>query len=172
MGNYIKSVRKRVYNYDKWVVLLLITMPLILLGFNGWEMKQSISAFVYMENNQVFYFLFFIAASMFGYNGALWLKNYQILLGAALAGIALTPHLEYELAHNIFAVGFFLGSIYIMIKHSSKEQRPFKIIAGAFIVFGMLGHFAVGWYSLFWAEWIGMLPIAIHYVGESLNIID
>lgn len=166
------SIRNRLFNYDKWLVILLTTMPIILMAFDNWNVRTSISNYVYMKHNQVFYFLLIIAASMFGYSGAIWLKNYNILLGVALAGVALTPHLEYPIIHYVFAIGFFLGSVFVMIYYSSKQQRKFKIIAGILIVIAMLLHFVFKIYSLFWAEWIGIIPIAIHYLGESLNIID
>lgn len=167
-----KSVRNRIFNYDKWLVLLLITMPLILVAFDNWQVRPSISNYVYMQHNQVYYFLLIISASMFGYSGALWLKNYNILLGVALLGVALTPHLQYPTLHFSFAIAFFLGSVFVMIYYSSKKQRKFKIIAGVIILLAMLFHFAFNTFSLFYAEWIGIIPIAIHYIGESLNIID
>ena len=167
-----KSVRNRIFNYDKWLVLLLITMPIILISFDGWQVRPSISNYVYMQHNQVFYFLLIIAASMFGYSGALWLKNYNILLGALLLGVALTPHLQFPIIHFTFAGLFFLGSVFVMIYYSSKHQGKFKIIAGIIIIAAMLLHFVFNTFSLFYAEWIGIIPIAIHYIGETLNIID
>lgn len=165
-------MRNRIFRYEIWIVVLLILMPLILIAFDNGNTRSSISNYVYMTNNQVFYFLLFLAASMFGNNGALWLKNYNILLGTFLAGVALTPHLEFPIIHQLFAALFFAGSIFVMIFFSSKEQRKYKIYAGIFITIGMLGHFATNWYSLFWAEWIGMLPICIHFIGESKGKID
>ena len=168
----ISNIKNRIYNFDKWVVLLLITMPLILIAFDDWNVRTSISNYVYMKHNQVYYFLLIIGSTMFAYNGALWRKNYQILLGATLLGVALTPHKEYVILHSISAGLFFLGSIFVMIYYSSKKQRIYKIYVGLFITVVMLLHFILKAYSLFYAEWLGILPIAIHYLGESKGIVD
>ena len=101
-------MRNRIFRYEIWIVVLLILMPLILIAFDNGNTRGSISNYVYMTNNQVFYFLLFLAASMFGNNGALWLKNYNILLGVFLAGVALTPHLQFPIIHQLFAALFLL----------------------------------------------------------------
>lgn len=168
----ISNIKNRIYNFDKWVVFLLIIMPLILVGFDDWNVRSSISNYAYMEHNQVYYFLLIIGSTMFAYNGALWRKNYQMLLGATLLGVALTPHKDYIVSHAVFAGLFFIGSIFVMIYHSSKEQRIYKVYVGVFITAAMLLHFVANAYSLFYAEWLGIVPIAVHYLGESKGIVD
>ena len=165
-------MQNRIFRYEIWIAPLLLFMPIILIGFDYGNIRSSLSDYVYMKHNQVFYFLMFLAATMFSNNGALWVKNYNIVLGALLAGVALTPYLEYPIPHYIFAAGFFLGSVIVMILFSSKSQRIYKIYAGVFIVLGMWGHFIMNWYSLFYAEWLGMLPICIHFIGESKGKIN
>ena len=59
-----------------------------------------------------------------------------------------------------------------MIIFSSAAQREIKIVAAVFIALAILGHFVGDLYSLLVAEWIGMLPMAVHFAGESLNKID
>ncbi|SFS30874.1 DUF7103 family protein [Lutibacter maritimus] len=166
------NLRNRLFNYEKWLVVLLLTMPIVLIAFDNGIVRNSISNYVYMQHNQVYYFLLIISASMFGYSGAIWRKNYNIILGALLAGVVLTPHLSFPTLHFTLAGLFFAYSIVVMILYSSKEQRKFKIYAAAFIVIGMLGHFVFEWYSLLIAEWLGVVPIAIHFIGETLGKID
>jgi hypothetical protein len=59
-----------------------------------------------------------------------------------------------------------------MVFFSSNKERWFKILAALLVLFGMAGTFIFDWYSIFWAEWIGMIPISIHYILETLNKID
>ena len=168
----LKRIHKRLFNYEIWIATMLVLMPLILITFDGGNIRSSVSNYVYMEHNQVYYLILFSAATLFSNNGALWVKNYNIVLGLLLAGVALTPHLEFPIIHQVLAAVFFAGSVFVMIFYSSKKQRKYKIYAGAFIIVGMLGHFVLGVYSLFYAEWIGIVPIAIHYLGESKGIVD
>ena len=59
-----------------------------------------------------------------------------------------------------------------MVFFSSNQQRLIKIFVAIFVLFGMSGHYFFGLYSLFYAEWIGMFPISIHYILELLGKID
>ncbi|WP_271407419.1 DUF7103 family protein, partial [Tenacibaculum soleae] len=78
----------------------------------------------------------------------------------------------YPFWHYLFAIIFFAGSVFVMIFYSSKKQRIYKVIAGIIVVLAMLGTFLFNWYSLLIAEWIGLLPICVHFIGETLNKID
>ena len=40
------------------------------------------------------------------------------------------------------------------------------------IVLSMAGYFVFDWFTLFWAEWLSFAIIALHYVLESLDVID
>ena len=77
-----------------------------------------------------------------------------------------------SLIHYIFAGLFFAGSLFAIVYFSSNKERFVKALVCVGVVLGMAGHFLVGWYSLFWAEWIGMLPITMHFALESLGKID
>jgi hypothetical protein len=164
--------QKRVFRYEIGLAVMLLFMPIILILFDGGIVRDSISDYVYMKHNQIYFFLLFVASTMFANNGALWVKRYNILLGISLAIIALTPHKEFQFLHFSFAALFFLGSVFVMIVFSSKKQRIYKIYAGILILLGMLGHYIFDLYSLFYAEWIGIVPICIHFIGESSNKVD
>lgn len=168
----IDALRNRLMNLEILLSILLIFTPAILIFFDG-SIRISISNYAYSDKNEWFVFLITLAASMFIYNGTTWkTKWYNIFLGMSLAGVALTPHLQFEILHLIFAIIFFAGSVFVMIYFSSKKQRLAKIICGVFILFGIAGYYVFDWYSLFWAEWIGMLPICIHFIGESTGELD
>lgn len=165
-------MEKRLTKLEVILALLLLFLPLILILANG-EVRSSISNYAYSKNNLVFGVLLAIAAALFVYNGTINREKwYNIVLGFSLLGIALTPHLEYPVLHYSFAAIFFLGSVATMIIFSSPAQREFKITLGTLIVLALLGYFITGMYSLLIAEWIGILPICIHFIGESLRKLD
>lgn len=166
------SIAKRITKLEVILSTLLVFMPLILFLYTN-ELRSSISNYAYSSAEHVFSMLMSIAAAMFIVNGTAYNKKwYNIILGCSLIGVILTPHLDYSFLHYSFAGLFFLGSVFVMIFFSSKEQRTTKIIAGSIIVLGLIGHFAANLYTLFFAEWIGLFPIAIHFIGESVEKID
>jgi hypothetical protein len=59
-----------------------------------------------------------------------------------------------------------------MVFFSSDRERLIKsfVVVGAMV--GLFGGFFLNWYSIFWAEFIGMIPISVHYVLEALDKID
>lgn len=152
--------------------ILFFFIPLILIIVNQ-EVRTSISNYAYSQYNYWFFSLISLSGFLFVVNG--WLdeaRRYNIILGLALIGVALTPHKDFPVTHYIFASGFFLGSIYVMIAFSSVKQRPYKIIAGIVILTALFCALLIKNISLFVAEWIGMLPISLHYVLEAQNKID
>lgn len=165
-------MNKRVSNLEIVLSVLLLLMPLILILANG-EVRPSISNYEYAENGFLFPTLLGIAGTMFITNGTIYGKKwYNIILGASLIGVASTPHLEFGIYHYAFASIFFLGSTAVMIIYSSAKQRQIKIVFASIIILALVGYFAFKWYSLFLAEWICILPIAIHYIGESIGKLD
>lgn len=165
-------MEKRLTKLEVILATLLLFIPLILILSTG-EIRPSISDYAYSNLNYLFATLLSIAGTMFIFNGSAYNSRwYNIVLGCSLIGVVLTPHLHLPILHYLFAIIFFIGSVFCMIFFSSKKQRIMKLIAGAIITIGLIGHFAFNYYSLFWAEWIGILPICVHYIGESLGKID
>lgn len=165
-------MQKRLTKLEVILSTLLFFIPLILVAFTQ-EVRASISDYAYSDLSYLFASLLSVAGTMFIFNGTAYNSRwYNIVLGCSLIGVVLTPHLHASVLHYVFASIFFFGSIFCMIFFSSASQRNLKLVAGAIIVFGLIGHFWFNWYSLFWAEWIGILPICIHYIGESLGKLD
>ena len=165
-------MQKRLTKLEIILSTLLLFIPLILILATG-EIRPSISNYAYSNLNYLFATLLTLAGTMFIFNGTAYnTRWYNIVLGCSLIGVVLTPHLHLPILHYAFAGVFFVGSIIVMIAFSSKAQRPLKVYFGSLIIIGLLGHFWLNWYSLFWAEWIGMLPITIHYLGESTGKLD
>ena len=169
-------MEKRIKKLLNISFILLLFMPLILSLIDG-EIRTSISNYAYSNHSQIFVGLLTFAGSMLIVDGCkddLITRNkwYSIVLGLSLIGVAITPHKDFLILHYSFAGIFFIGSLFAMILFSSPKQRLLKMIFGLVIIISMLGHFAFNWYSLLVAEWIGMLPIIINYMGENNNKLD
>lgn len=151
--------------------LLFLLIPAILWLVLG-ERLKSVSAYANFAP-LTFAFSLTLAGALFLYDGFLEkMRGYNTYIGIALFGVVLCNHLDYPVIHYIFAGVFFLGSLFNMVFFSSNKERLWKIIVAFGVLFGMAGTFIFHWYSIFWAEWIGMIPISLHYVLETLHKID
>jgi hypothetical protein len=106
---------------------------------------------------------------MFIYN---YLSNnkhwYNIIIGFALIGVAVTPHLHQPEPHYVSAGVFFLTSILSIGFSSSVFLKKLKWYVALISIIGLtLVPFNV--YSLFVGEWIAMLPISFHFFIKSLK---
>lgn len=165
-------MEKRITKLEVILAALLLFIPLILILISG-EVRESISDYVYSKHNAFFVGLLTTAGVMFVYNGAIYNKHwYNIILGCSLVGVSLTPHNELPILHYLFAGLFFFGSVATMIIFSSPAQRELKIVLGTLIVLAISCCYVARLYSLLVAEWIGILPICIHFIGESLKKFD
>lgn len=165
-------MEKRIIKLEIILSSLLLFIPLILILING-EIRPSISDYAYSKNNQAFVMLLTLAGSMFVFNGSAYnTKWFNIILGCSLIGVAVTPHLDYAVLHYSFAAIFFLGSVFAMVFFSSNKQRLFKIIAGFVIIIALAFSMLTKSISLLCSEWIGILPISVHFIGEALGKID
>ena len=141
--------------------------------FDDGRIRDSISAYYDMEENQVFYFPLTVASMLFVVNGVVKKRHiYNTLLGVMLAGVILFNQDDFSTLHTIFAVVFFAGNAAVIIVFSSKKELWFKALLVAAIVISMLGCFVFGWFPLFWAEWLSFGIIALHYILESWGVID
>jgi hypothetical protein len=173
---------KRLMKYQTIFSFVLLFIPLILWIATG-ELRPSISNYAYSSQSNLFVMLLTLAASVFLVSGNFDDKTklgsyqprskwYNFILGGSLVGVALTPHLDYPIWHYTFASTFFLGSVAVMILFSSEKQRVGMIFTGLLIVTAMVMHFILNLFTLYWAEFLGMLPITIHMIGETLDRID
>lgn len=156
--------------------VVLLFLPILLILFDG-EVRTSISNYAYSQYSYVFVSLLTFAGAILIVDGCkddLIVRNkwYSIILGLSLIGVAITPHKDYSIIHYSFASIFFLGSLFAMVLFSSPKQRIFKIFLALVITISMFGHFFFNWYSLFYAEWIGIIPIIINLTGENNDKLD
>lgn len=151
------------------LAFLLMFIPLILKQIDGFW-RDSISNYAYSNKNYVFVLLLTLAGSLFIYNGIGYKRHwYNIVLGASLLGVALTPHLDVPLLHYAFASIFFIGSIISIGLSSNKWLRNFKYLVSAIIILGLMLHFVFNLFSLLFAEWIGIIPISFHFIIKSIK---
>lgn len=150
---------------------LLVLIP-ILLKIKTGEWLDSISAYYYSPAKDDFIILLIIAGLLYSNDGLLKSKWWNVSIGVSLIGVAYFPHIDYYFLHYLFASYFFLGTSLSMVIFSSKEQRIYKIIVAIIIVLVMCSHFFLGLFSLLVAEWVCMVPMALHFIGESTGKID
>ena len=172
MSTEFESLKIRLNKFTGIMGILLFLMPLVLILIDG-GVRSSISNYAYMTHPEYFYSLLSIAGAVFIMDGSIWNKRwYNIILGCSLIGIALTPHLALPNLHYFFSGIFFAGSVFTMIYYSSPLQRGIKIFFGGFVALVMLLNLIIPTFSLFWAEWLGIIPITIHFLGEAFNKLD
>ncbi len=170
---HIQGELLRFSKLERILAGLCFFIPLILRAIDG-EFRDSISAYAYMQDNQVYVFLLTLASMLFIVNGAIYRRRwYNITLGIFLAGVVLFPKDEFVILHYACAVIFFLGSTLVIVFYTSeKRQLWIRISFVLGIVFSLVFHFIFNLISLLVAEWIALVIIAIHYILESLKKID
>ena len=161
--------RFKIFRVTQSALFLLI--PLILFWVNG-SLLDSISAYAnYTE--MTFALSLTLAGALFMYDGFYNEKHaYNIYVGLALFGVVLFRHNEFPIVHYAFAGLFFLGSLFNMVFFSSNDERFLKSFVAFIVLFGMSGSFIFHWYTIYWAEWFGMIPISLHYILETTEKID
>jgi len=162
----------RLTKFETILGSFLFFIPLILILLTG-EVRSSISDYAYSDKSYLLPTLLTLSGSLFMYNGVIREKKwYNIILGFSLIGVALTPHLDYKILHYTFTMIFFIGGSIVMVVFSSKKQRIYKYIASSIMTLSILLSFGFNVFSVLIGEWIGLLPVTIHFIGESLNKID
>lgn len=165
---------KRFARLERVLATVCLLTPAFLIWFdNEPTIRDSVSAYYDMKESQVFYFPLTVVTMLFIVNGVV--KNqraYNTILGGMLAGVILFNHDDASLLHSAFAIAFFGGNAVVILLFSSKKERWFKALLVMGIVLTMAGWFVFDWFTLFWAEWLSLAVIALHYILESWGIID
>ena len=180
---------------ERIIAAVCITIPVFLrladTGANGW--RSSISDYVYMDNSHVFGMMLCMASMLFIVNGAVFFKNenkhdlnssskwYNIALGLSLLGVIIFPYKEYGVPHFTFAGLFFAGNAFVTVAAARhKKHLALRWLMGVFtaiflVLFFVNDYFKLhlqwlSWLSLFWAEWLSLTVIGIHFILESGNL--
>nr|WP_147374140.1 hypothetical protein [Allomuricauda lutimaris] len=151
--------------------------------------RSSISAYIEMERRHIFGMVFTIAAMLFIYNGVINLdvsfqeqmyqfdfwqeRGYNIVLGTVLFGVLLFPYNVYPKTHYTFAFLFFIGCTLVIAFIHDKEDTVISYIIAAASILALVAHLInKKWINLFWAEWIALTVIGIHFILEAKDIIS
>jgi len=183
--------------FERFLAAFFISIPLILFltdkykcGGSAGSFRSSISDYVYMWHNYVFGLLLGMAAMLFVFNGVVYFKNedkgnikldrsgkwYNLVLGISLLGVVVFPWREHSFVHFTFAGIFFLGNAVVTGVFHTKTWRKSNIALAIFTVAGLGFYFldhrllhSFPAFTLFWAEWISVAVVAIHFFLDSLN---
>lgn len=125
-----------------------------------------------MEKAQYFYVPLSVAVMLFIVNGVVKQRHwYNVGLGLALVALTFFNHVDHWLIHNIGAGIFFVGNALVFVIFTPKKELWFKVFLASAMILVLAGHFLFGWYSLFIAESISLVVIAIHFLLEALGLI-
>jgi hypothetical protein len=171
------------------IAAICILMPLILIWLDGWHVRTSISDYVNIQHAHIYGLLLTMAGMLFLVNGVVYLRTdglkktkqhgrwYNIILGSLLLLIVLFDLDNFIVLHNVFALLFFVGSAFVIAFFNDRQHRKISIFiafltALGFVVLLIRNVFdidALDWFTLFWAEWVSLTVIAVHYILESLE---
>jgi hypothetical protein len=152
---------------ERILAVVCFFTPLLLLWADPGSIRDSISAYYDMEQNQWFYFLLTVASMLFIVNGVIKQQHsYNTGLGIVLAGVILANHVDHVVPHMVFAALFFGGNA-IVILFSTGDKR-IKWAFMAFIGLAVIGFLVLEGFTLFWLEWASLGVIAVHYILSNL----
>lgn len=162
---------KSLIKLENTIALILLSIVPVLYLITG-TFEESISDYDYTKGDNVFVCFLTLAGSLFLYNAERTRKSYNLILGISIILVALFPYKEFPIIHFTGAALFYIGNVFLTIHHSSKKQRPIKIVIGLVTISALLFHFAFDYISLLWAEYIGIMPIVYHFINENNNKLD
>jgi hypothetical protein len=155
--------------------LLVLTPALLIWADDGPDaVRDSVSAYHDVSRPSAFYVPLTAGAMLFFVNGVL--RNghsYNLLLGLALSGVILFDHDgKTSIPHFVFAFVFFAGNVAVMAFFSTNKSTPLKgaLVGGIVAAIALLC--GTDWFTLFWAEWVSLAIIALHYVLDSVSWSD
>lgn len=161
----IRTLKQRLYNIRVIIASFLLFMPAILVVIDR-NIRASISDYAYSKYPQYFVMLLTVAGMLFVYKYVIQGKFINLLLGISLIGVSLFPHGELSIIHYTAAGFFFIGSAFKFIKESKKEHLPSKVIFAIIILVG-IGLSILKVITLFYGEWIAILPIVVDNVLKN-----
>ena len=158
-----------IVNIVIWHCLLMM-----LLVAEKWHIRPSISDYAYSDNINLYSAVLFHPAFMFYTDGMLNKKRwYNVIFGASLFVVGITPYLDFPWLHYIGAGLFFIGSASAFLIWKSKKQIWANIIFALLIIFP-ISFYYLGWFglTLFLAELIAIAVRITHHLLEVKNKIE
>lgn len=164
------------------VVCLAIPLLLRLADTECKTFRGSISAYVEMKRSYLFGLLLCMAAMFFLFNGAVYFRNeeqglmqnnregkwYNMILGLSLLLVIIFPCTTQIKLHTIFAIIFFGGNAVVTALYTRHYKKTGWVL-GVLTLAAFVFHF-YGPLTLFWAEWISLVVIGIHFILQTLGI--
>jgi hypothetical protein len=183
--------------FERLLAAFFISIPVILFltdryqgGGSNLSFRSSISDYVYMWHNYMFGLLLGMAAMLFVFNGVVYFRNehkgnikldrsgkwYNLVLGICLLGVVIFPWRDHSVIHFSFAGAFFVGNAVVTGVFHTKTWRKSNTALAIFTV-AALGFYFLDQYvlhsfpafTLFWAEWISVAAVAVHFFLDSLD---
>lgn len=161
---------------------MLIPVLLYLADEGNPSLRCSISDYVTIKKSYLFGMLLCMAAMLFMFNGAVYFRQekrkntdnragkwYNVILGLSLLMVIILPCNVYETAHLVFAAIFFIGNA-VVTGIFTKQYRKTGITL-AILTLASFVLWALGLFSLLWAEWVSLIVIAVHFILETLGVI-
>jgi len=173
--------------FERFLAIFCIAIPIILFACDKCDdgghyvgFRSSISDYVYMWHNYVFGMLLSIAAMLFIFNGFIYFKKeqhngdksgkwYNVGIGLCLLGVVCFPWREHSIVHFTFAGLFFVGNAVSTGYFHTKRWPKSNITMAILTVIALGMHFSTlfSWLTLFWAEWVSLSVVGIHFWLES-----
>jgi len=168
LGTLARDGLKAFGQLERFLALVSLFTPLLLIGFNTWTVNGTISSYYSMTENVVFYVPLTVAAMLFVVNGVIRNKHwYNTVLGAALLGVIVFNTDTFHPIHLLFVAVFFGGNAIVMLVSKAAISLKVAIVVAAAIIFTGAGVGNGHW--IFWLEWASLAIIAAHYVLDSLS---
>jgi hypothetical protein len=152
--------------------LLVLTPALLIWVDTGPDrVRDSISAYHDVSTPTAFYVPLTVGAMLFFVNGIVRNAHlYNTLLGLALSGVILFDHDGWtSIPHLIFAAGFFGGNVIVMMYFSTNKSTSLKSAFVGGIALAIALWILTDWFTLFWAEWVSLVIIAVHFILDSVS---
>jgi hypothetical protein len=156
---------------ERVLAAVCITAPLFMIVGDENSVRDSISAYYSMDKSVLFYVPLTVAFMLFLTNGIVKQESYyNTVLGVALAGVVLFNHIDFSMFHFFCTGVFFIGNALVILIYSPKKELWFKAILVVIIVAALV-TWGLGAISLFWAEWVSLFIIGLHYILESSGLV-
>lgn len=152
-------------------VLVLTPAVLIWADAGPERVRDSISAYHDVRAPAAFYVPLTVGAMLFIVNGTMRDAHiYNTLLGLALAGVILFDHDGgTSVPHFVFALAFFGGNVLVMMFLSTNKSTLLKVAFVGGIAVAIALWILTDFFTLFWAEWVSLTIIAVHYILDSVS---
>ena len=169
--NNLPAELHRFARLERILGALLVLTPALLISVDPDEIRDSISAYHDVSTPPAFYVPLTVGAMLFFVNGIVRHAHiYNTLLGLALSGVILFDHDgKTSVPHIAFAAAFFGGNVLVMMFFSTNKSTLLKVTLVGGIAAASALWILTDWFTLFWAEWVSLVIVALHFILDSVS---